>query len=92
MKTASSVAYQCLKSEELFLSPLLVTFLFYGSPSIRHRRHKSMIIIFLKIRLWKTGKQICLSQLEQGKGGGKKGLGENNMIHSQDCGPLGKMT
>lgn len=37
-----------------------------------------MIIIFLKIKLWKTGKQICLSQLEQGKGGGKKGLGENN--------------
>lgn len=51
-----------------------------------------MIIIFVKIKLWKTGKQICLSQLEQGKGGGKKGLGENNMIHSQDCGPLGKMT
>lgn len=33
-----------------------------------------MIIIFVKIRLWRTGKEICLSQLEEAKGGEEEGI------------------
>lgn len=33
-----------------------------------------MIIIFVKIRLRRTGKEICLSQLEEGKGGEEEGI------------------
>lgn len=43
-------------------------------PLIRHRRQKSVIIIFVKIRLRRTGKEICLSQLEEGKGGEEEGI------------------
>ena len=49
MQIAYTLAsYQCPRPKGFSLSMLLVTFLFCDSPSIRYRRHTSVIIIFLK--------------------------------------------